>query len=283
MKLRHLWIILTVVGVLAGAGESAALAGSKDLPKVKTKKVSYGKKNMILCFPPEEREPEFKDKPFILFIHGGAWTPGGGSRDTFMPHCKYVAGLGYAAATMSYRLAPVHPYPAAPNDVKQAIQWLHDHVGEHSTDKVKLNAETVLLVGHSAGGHLALLVGLQEKDLPVAGIVSLSGPTDLTKSGSCKPCPVDRRMFLGTHKAEVASPITYVRADAPPIRLVHGDSDAVVNTEQSLDLAAALEELGATVQLEIIEGGGHWAAVKSEKTPDVVDEVMDYILEYADR
>ena len=112
MKLRHLWIILTVVGVLAGAGESAALAGSKDLPKVKTKKVSYGKKNMILCFPPEEREPEFKDKPFILFIHGGAWTPGGGSRDTFMPHCKYVAGLGYAAATMSYRLAPVHPYPA---------------------------------------------------------------------------------------------------------------------------------------------------------------------------
>ena len=81
-------------------------------------------------------------------------------------------------------------------------------------------------------------------------------------------------------RSAVASPINYVRADAPPVLLIHGNSDAVVNTEQSRDMAAALEEVGATVKLKIIEGGGHWAAVNAEKSPEVVDEVMDYILEH---
>jgi acetyl esterase/lipase len=248
-------------------------------PKIRIEKLKYKKKQKIVLCLPERQVEGFDEMPFVLLVHGGAWYKGLGSLKVFRSHCEYLAGLGYAAATMDYRLAPLHKYPAQPNDVKEGIEWVRDHIHEYGTDEVPLDADKILLVGHSAGGHLSMLVGLMYPELPLVGIVSLAGPTDLTKKGSCIPCQYHRRSFLGTKSAAKASPINHVRADAPPIYLFHGDSDKVVNTNQSRMMAEALEEIGAVYKLEIIEGLGHYFPFKGEHDSEVVTAIMDFVLE----
>jgi acetyl esterase/lipase len=259
----------------------SGLAFAQDEPEIRTVKVAYKRgQKMNLCLPRRQVEG-FEELPFILFVHGGAWYKGLGSRKVFNGYCERVAKLGFAAATMDYRLAPLHKYPAQLNDVKEGIEWVNAHIREYSTADIALEGDEILLVGHSAGGHLSLLVGLKYPELPVVGIVSLAGPTDLTKVGSCIPCQYHKRSFLGVKSAEKASPINYVRADAPPIYLFHADGDDIVNPNQSKMMVAELERVGAPCKFEIIEGMGHFFPFKSEEDRAVVTEILDFVMEIA--
>ncbi|MBX2861653.1 MAG: alpha/beta hydrolase [Vampirovibrio sp.] len=253
---------------------------AKDTNKPIIKKVTYNDHNqkMVLCLPRQQTE-EQAQKPFILFVHGGAWTKGFGSRWDFYGHCKYAARQGNPSATMSYRLSPRHAYPAAPNDLKDAILWIKNHIAEFGSKEYPFNGEQIVLVGHSAGGHLSLLVGLKEKDLPIAGIISLAGPTDLTTRKSCKLCTTGKKLFLRGASAEEASPINYAHADAPPVYLFHGSWDEIVDVSQSVSMAEKLKEAGAPVKLQVLNRKLHWFPFYSKKDPNAEKDVMDFIFE----
>jgi len=91
--------------------------------------------------------------PAVVCIHGGGFRAG--ERTGWNERCKKLAERGYAAVTVTYRLAPKYQFPAAVNDVKAAVRWLRMNADKYHVDPNRIGA-----VGDSAGGHLAQFLGV---------------------------------------------------------------------------------------------------------------------------
>lgn len=222
--------------------------------------------------------PEAKNTPLIVWVHGGAWRAGSKAD---MPLGGLVA-QGYAVASVDYRLSTVAPFPAMIHDIKAAIRFLRAEAGEHGYDATKLG-----VAGSSAGGHLAALVGVtngvrelegtvgahldQSSDVRFA--ISLFGASDLmTILAQSKPQGLKMRvpalqLLLDGQPSEkpelarLASPVSHLDRNDPPLLLIHGDADPQMPPEQSIELAEACKKAGVKVQLEIIPGAVHGGKV----------------------
>jgi acetyl esterase/lipase len=230
--------------------------------------------------------PRTGDGPFpaVVCVHGGGWR--GGKYKDFTNLVKTLAGSGYVAITVQYRLTPDHQFPAQIEDCKCAVRWLRANAARY-----KVDPERVAALGMSAGGHLVCLLGLTTSDDDLEGtgdltpeaakqssrvqaVVNFFGPTDLTKgdwSETVQPLLTD---FLGGTLKEKpnayakASPITYVRKDAayPPFLFFHGTKDTIVGYHHSVRLADALKGVGVPARLVTMEGEGHgWSTDKFQK------------------
>ncbi|MGQ9649828.1 MAG: alpha/beta hydrolase fold domain-containing protein [Phycisphaerae bacterium] len=93
-----------------------------------------------------------KPVPAVILIHGGGWKSG--NRQIYRYYCIKLAEKGYVTATISYRLSKEAPYPAAVEDAKCAVRWLRANAGKHHVDP-----NEIAVLGGSAGGHLAMMVG----------------------------------------------------------------------------------------------------------------------------
>jgi acetyl esterase len=107
------------------------------------------------------RDDASDNRPAIVYAHGGGWVMG--NLDTHDGLCRQlVATTGWAVLSVDYRLAPEHPYPAAVDDVWQALDWLHAEGNGHGLD-----AGRVAVAGDSAGGHLAAVTARRARDAGV--------------------------------------------------------------------------------------------------------------------
>ena len=101
--------------------------------------------------PPPSRSPGLNPNNsaslWTTYKLGGGWRVG--VRDNFAPMAIRMAQRGYAAATISYRLADEAPYPAAVHDARAAVRWLRGHAGTYSVDPAR-----IALAGGSAGGQI---------------------------------------------------------------------------------------------------------------------------------
>ena len=198
-------------------------------------------------------------RPGVLLIHGGGWT--GGIKEDRMEYAaaKYLE-KGFVVANVEYRLAKVAKAPAAVEDVLKAANWFRDNAKKYNVD-----ANRIVVTGDSAGGHLALMVGMTPKSArlgppaKVAAVVNFYGITDVEDQ------------LAGTNKREYAvtwmpdeaslpqrvSPITYVRKGIPPILTIHGDADETVPYEHATRLTKALLDAGAEATLHTVAGEGH--------------------------
>ena len=208
--------------------------------------------------------------PAILAIHGGGFRAG--KRTSYHALCTKMAQRGYTCATMSYRLAPRHQFPAPVEDAKAAVRFLRANAKKYDIDPTRIG-----VTGGSAGGHLALMVGLTgplkifegsgpnlEQSSAVQAVVSYFGPTDFTQSyGKSVDAAEVLPMFLGgdllhNRQAHVlSSPLYYVTPLSPPILSIHGTKDAYVAYEQSAWLLSRLASAGVDAELETINGAGH--------------------------
>ncbi len=121
--------------------------------------------------------PAGTPRPAVVMIHGGAWR--GGTRADVLVESQIMAQQGYVAFAVDYRRTADRPFPAAVDDIAAAVRWVRDNADEYGVD-----AGRVSLVGLSAGGNLAALVGTDTRAQDAAGgppaaVVSLSGPMDL--------------------------------------------------------------------------------------------------------
>jgi len=179
------------------------------------------------------KEPEHP-KPAVLLIHGGGWSSG--DRSLMYPLADYLACHGYAAIPVEYRLSPEAPYPAAVDDLKNALTWIVKNSKAYNIDIHK-----IAVLGCSAGAQLAGLVGLtygnDAADAPgrpgLAAIINIDGVMDFTGADVRKheddparaSTPASR--WLGGRYAEKpdvwkeASPIYYVEEDAPPMLFIN--------------------------------------------------------------
>ena len=200
-------------------------------------------------------------RPTVVHVHGGGWRRG--SRRHPLPALgdgfyQGLAERGIAVAAVDYRLSGEARYPAAVDDVRVAVAWVRSALPGYG-----VTPGPVALWGDSAGGHLALLAALT--DTAVDGVVAWFPVTDLTAMGEPGDDPGTREaLFLGAPPAQVpdlareASPLTYVHAGAPPVLLMHGDSDALVPADQSIRFATALADAGGTATLELVPGASHF-------------------------
>jgi acetyl esterase/lipase len=208
--------------------------------------------------------------PAIVCIHGGGFRAG--KRESHDALCVKLAERGYAAATVSYRLAPDHQFPAAVHDVKAAVRWLRAHAADHRIDPARIGA-----LGTSAGGSLAQLLGVTahvprfegtggNPELPsdVACVVNIYGANDFTKSyGRSKDAHVVLPLWFGgdlsTHRARhiEGSPLFWVTPAAAPTRCIHGTEDDHVALEQSQWIVERLVAAAVPADLVVLEGAGH--------------------------
>jgi acetyl esterase/lipase len=203
-------------------------------------------------------------------IHGGGWRSG--SRTNQARQCAFLAERGLVAVTADYRLAtgiPGTTWPAQLNDVQLAMRWVRAHAAEYHIDPARICAE-----GESAGGHLALMLGVVTGIAPgdmqavLPGIsphadcvISLAGPSDLVKLAAFRPPLIAN--LLGQQdtarmqdEAAGASPALLAHPGATvPTLLVHGLADPVVPLAQATEMQSALLKAGTRTWLLTHQGG----------------------------
>lgn len=183
--------------------------------------------------------------PGVLVVHGGSWARG--SRSDFRALNAYLRDRGYFVASLDYRLAPSHPYPAACSDLDLAYDYIQQHAPELKVDPTRL-----AWLGRSAGAHLALLQAYVRR--PARCVVAYYPPTDMEWSYEhpSNPRVLDSRAALRDFLGGVppapayaeASPLRRVGGGAAPTLLLHGLKDDLVYPEQSRRLQSRLGELG---------------------------------------
>jgi acetyl esterase/lipase len=208
-------------------------------------------------------------RPAIVAIHGGAWRAG--DKSDLRNLLVEFAEAGYVAISPEYRFCPEHTFPAQVHDVKAAVRWLRSNAEAYGVDPDRIGA-----VGFSAGGHLALMLGLTDAsdglEGPIAegapasdvqAVVNFFGPTDLGADDLPAISIPLRNDFIGgtpQEKPEAtasASPMTHVSQGDAPILVFQGTADPLIPTSQATKLASAMAEAGVPGRVELIVGAGH--------------------------
>lgn len=214
-------------------------------------------------------------RPAVILYHGGGWMFGDRSDERDM--ARFLATMGYTAATADYRLCTLKGphYPAPVQDCLAAIKFIRSHAADYGVDPAR-----IAVGGDSAGGQLALMVGLvrdhavfKDDSFPgvssdVAAVIDLYGPTDLIPMyEGIGPHRLILKLFAQAYgggtaqqlpdQYRAASPISHVRSDAPPVLLVHGECDSVVPFDQSVRLHEAIQKAGGRSRLVRVPGAEH--------------------------
>lgn len=226
--------------------------------------------------------------PCIVVIHGGGWAQG----DKKQHHDQIfkLAQQGYVAATVQYRFAPKHRFPAAVEDVKCAVRYLRAHADEH-----KINPSLLGAVGFSAGGHLAMMLGVMGKDNGLEGtggnadqssqvqcVVGFFGPTDLTRTDFTPTSVFLLSNFMGSTPEEDkgerkrASPVTYLDQGDAPLLIFQGTKDPLVPHTQALVMGEAMTKAGVPGRVELLIGGDHGGSWGAAEYVRVWDESLRF-------
>ncbi len=197
--------------------------------------------------------------PMVVCIHGGGWISG--EKEDMADVAAMLTAHGFAAGCPQYRLAPLHPFPAAVEDVLAFITFARSEA-----EALRLDPGRFASLGNSAGGHLAAMAGLSKfSDSRVQAVVDICGIADLTDPhGQHFPVSLGfLEQFMGgpyegnEEAWQAASPLHQIPDSPPPFLLIHGDADDIVPVGQSVALGEKLESAGGKVETHLLPGEGH--------------------------
>jgi acetyl esterase len=235
--------------------------------------------------------------PIAIIIHGGGYQRGDSKSGSEAYCADFLAPAGYAVFSINYRLAPKYPYPYMVYDVERAVRYLR-----HNATKWNGDPNKIALVGGSAGGFLSNTVGL----LSASGDPNAADPVDresahadavvtLYAQSSFATVPLNKdvhalldRLIAKDGEQEAlreASPITYVKAGAPPFLLIQGDHDEYIPFTEATNLQTALRRVGARCDIIRIPGGKHGTGGwnKLPNVPDWERQMVEWLNARFDR
>ncbi len=215
--------------------------------------------------------------PFVVLIHGGGWISNDKYSDIgYMPQTmNAMLSNGIAVASIDYRFAQDAVFPEILRDCNQAVSFLYDNA-----DKYQLDISNIALIGFSAGGHLASLMGTSQNNqidslyfedsyrpFKYKAVVDFYGPTDLVLLPGNEDIKSPEATLIGgepllhPHLARAASPITYIDKDDPPFIIFHGEKDNIVSNKQSKLFSAWLTYHGVSNELTIVKDAPHFGSM----------------------
>lgn len=246
--------------------------------------------NLTLLIPRDGRAAH----PLIVYVQGSAWF-----QQNIYEHLAetmMAAQAGFCVALVTYRPSTEAPFPAQTEDCKTAIRFLRAHAAQFQID-----GERVGLWGDSSGGHTVLMAGFTQDDVlnapddppesaRVQCIVDWYGPTVVSQmayepSGGeheSADCPEGwlighKRVSEHPELAEATVPMKYLRdgVETPPVLILHGTRDRIVNFAQSVHLYEALRGQGRPVEFIQLKGADHgWRGFQN---PRVVGMVIEFL------
>jgi acetyl esterase/lipase len=217
----------------------------------------------------------------VVLVHGGAWQ--GGDKTEFGEQGARLAQAGFVAVSVTYRLAPEHPWPAQLDDVRAAVAWLR---APEQVRELGIDPHRIGMIGGSAGGQLAGLIGTEgtgalDRGSRVAVVVSWSGLMDMV---TIETPGFDADLFdcvdlgcLGI--AADASPMTHVDATDAPMLLVNGSNDPIVHASQATDMAAVLASAGVDHDILVVPGPAH----SIQLSPDAWSTTLAFLTKHLAR
>ena len=193
-----------------------------------------------------------KQKPLIVFVHGGSWQHGNKRDYLFLG--ETFAREGYDVAVINYHLAPEHIFPAFVDDLAQAIHYLNQN-------KVKLNISTdnMILMGHSAGAFnvMSVVYSAQSQNFKykdqIKAIVGLAGPYHFDYVGD----PLSEHAFDHKISYQQVMPYYFIEPNHIKHYLLVAEQDQVVERKNTLDLDIALRQKGNHSHIAVIPKTGH--------------------------
>lgn len=216
--------------------------GARGVELVEQAQFGEAAKQKVIVYADENRAEHKGEKPVIIFVHGGSWN--GGDPEDYGFIARALVPEGFVVVLAGYRLHPQVEYPAMLEDTASAVRWVKTNIAKHGGDP-----ERIVLSGHSAGAYNAVMSALDTRWLEREGmsgddikaVVGLAGPYDFYPFDSDSTIA----SFGNAADPEATQPINAVRADAPPMLLIHGEKDTLVYPRNSRALSEALNTAGA--------------------------------------
>lgn len=262
---------------LAEAGKPAQLA---DLPRLRAAQkdkvftmempnpvfrlsdlpfLGEGRKEKLDLYLPNG--PERKDRPAVVFIHGGGFTGGDKAEQRSSSVSADLARAGYVVVSCNYVLGAKSKegvWPRNIADCREAVRWVRAHAAE-----LGVNPDKIAVAGGSAGGYLALMVGLSDDrtgpggdpqakvSAKVSAVIDMYGVVNFSKHG--------KGDVPGATAAQQAAFLPENQCDPqdPPVLILHGDADTTVDLQQSKDLVVALTKAKLDHEFIVVAGAGH--------------------------
>ena len=193
-----------------------------------------------------------KQKPLIVFVHGGSWQHG--NKRDYLFIGETFAREGFDVAVINYQLAPENIFPAFVDDLAQAIHYLNQN-------KVKLNISTdnMILMGHSAGAFnvMSVVYSAQSQNFKykdqIKAIVGLAGPYHFDYVGD----PLSEHAFDHKISYQQVMPYYFIEPNQIKHYLLVAEQDQVVERKNALDLDTALRQKGNHSHIAVIPKTGH--------------------------
>lgn len=250
-----------------GAGEGKASGSIKVVRDVVYREGDSKAWRLDLAMPVEQTD---ELRPALVVVHGGGWRGGSRTVDVFQKMMTDYAKKGYVTINIDYRLTGEAPFPACIEDVKCAVRWLRAHADEYGVDPERIGA-----YGHSAGAHLALMLGMVAKSAGLEGDGGWDDYSSMVNVIAAGAPPTELGRDVPMAKKEWW-PIGYIAKDHPPMLLIQGGADRIVRAELTDDFVKKMKAKGAEVEYLRIEEARHDVAYASHL--EVTDPAIERFL-----
>ena len=195
------------------------------------------------------------DTPIIVFFYGGHWEHG--RKANYALHAACIAQAGAVAVVPNYRLFPRVTYPDFLRDCAAAVAWVQAHPERTGTG-------SLFLMGHSAGGYNAMMLGLDRKWLDeaggeparIAGVIGLAGVYEFL------PITKPKLKAIFPDAGPEIEPASHAKAEAPPLLLARGSEDRAVTAHHAQGLAERMKTVGGHVHVVTYEGIDHAGLIR---------------------
>jgi acetyl esterase/lipase len=183
--------------------------------------------------------------PILIHLHGGGYSSGHKNSQS-LPLIYHLASRGWVCLSANYRLRPAAGFMDHLTDAKRVLAWAHWRAAEYGGDPA-----TLFVSGSSAGAHLTAICAFTQND---AGFQPGFAHADTSLTAA-----VCLNGYFGEYdQGRASSPFDYVRADAPPFFIAHGDLDTEVPVEQARAFAERLREVSTSDVVYVeLPGGQH--------------------------